>query len=148
MAQLTTARKAAIKAAKWGFLTWLLITVLGIGFGYYLDGSAGLWGSSLGALLAGLFFAVTAVVAIKTTKVGPDLLGFIILGSWLLKIIFLMGALAWLRAQDFYSRPFFFAVLLAQTIVLLILEASILTRAKVPYVEPNLAPTKSGTQPD
>ena len=104
--------------------------------GYVIVGTSGLWGSSLGAIVAGAFFAVTAVVAVKTTKLGPDQLGFVILGSWLLKIVILMGVLAWLRTQDFYSRPFFFAVLLVQTMVLLVLEATILTRAKVPYVEP------------
>ena len=86
--------------------------------------------------MAGLFFSVTAVIAVTTTKMGPDKLGFVILGSWLLKIVILMGVLAWLRTQDFFSRPFFFAVLVIQTMVLLALEAVILTRAKVPYVDP------------
>jgi hypothetical protein len=131
-----TAKQAAIRAAKWGFFTWLLIGLAGIGIGNAVSGAAGFWGSAMGAIVAGAFFAVTAAVAIKTSKLSPDQLGFVILGSWLLKIVILMGVLAWLRTEDFYSRPFFFAVLLIQTIVLLILEAAILTRAKVPYVEP------------
>lgn len=130
-----TAKQAATKAARVGLLAWFGLTILGTAIGYVISGTSGLWGSGLGALVAGLFFAVTAVVAVKTTKLGPDVLGFVILGSWLLKIVILMGILAWLRSQDFYSRPFFFAVLLVQTMVLLVLEAAILTRAKVPYVE-------------
>lgn len=131
-----TARQAAIRAAVFGLLAWLIITVIGIFIGDAVDGSAGFWGSALGAIVAGLFFSVTAVIAVTTTKMGPDKLGFVILGSWLLKIVILMGVLAWLRTEDFYSRPFFFAVLVIQTMVLLALEAVILTRAKVPYVDP------------
>lgn len=131
-----TAKQAAIRAAVFGLLAWLVITVVGIRIGDAVDGSAGFWGSALGAIVAGLFFSVTAVIAVTTTKMGPDKLGFVILGSWLLKIVILMGVLAWLRTQDFYSRPFFFAVLVIQTMVLLALEAVILTRAKVPYVDP------------
>ena len=131
-----TARQAAIRAAVFGLLAWLIITAIGIFIGDAVDGSAGFWGSALGAIVAGLFFSVTAVIAVTTTKMGPDKLGFVILGSWLLKIVILMGVLAWLRTEDFYSRPFFFAVLVIQTMVLLALEAVILTRAKVPYVDP------------
>lgn len=131
-----TARQAAIRAAVFGLLAWLIVTVIGIFIGDAVDGSAGFWGSALGAIVAGLFFSVTAVIAVTTTKMGPDKLGFVILGSWLLKIVILMGVLAWLRTEDFYSRPFFFAVLVIQTMVLLALEAVILTRAKVPYVDP------------
>lgn len=132
-----TGKQAAQRAANWGLITWLAITAVGALAGYLVDQTSGLWGSALGALVAGLFFAVTAIVAVKTTSLGPDLLGAVILGSWLLKIVLLMGALAWLRGQDFYSRPFFFVVLLAQTMVLLVLEAVLLTKAKVPYVEPD-----------
>lgn len=131
-----TAQQAARKAALLGFATWTLITIVAISAGYAVDQVRGLWGSALGSIVAGLFFAVTAVVAVKTTNLGPDQLGFVILGSWLLKILILMGVLAWLRTQDFYSRPFFFIVLLIQTMVLLVLEATLLTRAKVPYIDP------------
>ncbi len=131
-----TAKQAATRAAKWGFVTWLVITIVGIRIGDATQGAAGFWGSALGAVVAGGFFALTALVAVMTTKLAPTQLGVVILGSWLLKIVILMGVLVWLRNQDFYSRPFFFGVLLIQTMVLLILEAFILTRANVPYVDP------------
>ncbi len=131
-----TAKQAARRAALFGFLAWFLITAISIGFGQATQGSSGFWGSAIGAIVAGVFFSVTALVALATSNMGPDKLGFVVLGSWLLKIIVLMGVLAWLRNQDFYSRPFFFGVLVIQTMVLLVLEAIMLTRAKVPYVEP------------
>lgn len=132
-----TAKQAARRAALFGLLAWLAITVIALRIGDATEGEAGFWGSALGAIVAGVFFSVTALIALATTNMGPDKLGFVILGSWLVKIIALMGVLAWLRNQDFYSRPFFFGVLVVQTMVLLVLEAIMLTRAKVPYVEPN-----------
>lgn len=131
-----SAKQAAKRAAIFGFFAWLIITLIGVRIGDSVDGNAGFWGSALGAIVAGVFFSVTAILAITTSKMGPDKLGFVILGSWLLKIVILMAVLAWLRTEDFYSRPFFLGVLVIQTMVLLALEAVMLTRAKVPYVEP------------
>jgi ABC-type uncharacterized transport system permease subunit len=104
-------------------------------FGYLRSEQAGLWGALLAGLLAGSFFALTAAVAALTANLDLQLLGFAVLGSWLLKIVVLLGALFWLRGQDFYDRPIFFITLLLETFVLLVLEAVLVTRAPVPYVE-------------
>ena len=81
-----------------------------------------------------MFFGVTAVTALKTAGISAEKLGAIVLGSWLLKIIALLGVLAWMRGEDFYNRPIFFATLLIATAGLLITEAQITLKAKVPYV--------------
>jgi hypothetical protein len=85
--------------------------------------------------LAGSFFAITGLVAALTGNLELQYLGFAVLGSWLLKIVVLLVALFWLRGQDFYDRPIFFVTLLLETVVLLVLEAVLVTRAPVPYVE-------------
>lgn len=133
----TTANKAARNAGKWGFISWIAISGLSLAIGFEFGGSSQMWGSGLGSLVAGGFFAITALVAIFTTSLGPQQLGIAVLGSWLLKIVLLIGVLAWLRNQEFFSKPYFLAVLLIQTFSLLILEATLLTRAKVVYVEPD-----------
>lgn len=79
-------------------------------------------------------FGVTAITALKTAGISAEKLGAIVLGSWLLKIIALLGILAWMRGQDFYDRPAFFITLLIATAGLLITEARITLTAKVPYV--------------
>lgn len=130
-----TSAQAGRSALRKGLLAWLVLTVALSAIGYFRSGESGLWGALLASILAGSFFAVTAAVAALTADLDVQYLGFAVLGSWLLKIVVLLGALFWLRGQDFYDRPIFFITLLLETVVLLVLEAVLVTRAPVPYVE-------------
>ena len=93
-------------------------------------------GILLGGGLAWVFFAFTAVTALRTASLKPQYLGFVVLGSWLIKIILLLFVLAWLRGEEFYSRPAFFATLLIATFAMLTFEALITLKTRVPYVDP------------
>lgn len=130
-----TSSQAWRSAMRKGILAWAAMTVALGAVGYLRSERSGLWGALLAGVLAGSFFALTAVVAALTTNLDVQYLGFAVLGSWLLKIVVLLGALFWLRGQDFYDRPIFFITLLLETVVLLVLEAVLVTRAPVPYVE-------------
>ncbi len=94
------------------------------------------WGVVLGAGLPFVFFMFTSIVALRTATVGPEKLGAIVLGTWLIKLIGLIVVLAWLRGQDFFDRGIFFGVFLVCTIGLLVLEALIVLKTRVPYVDP------------
>ncbi len=131
-----TSAEAARNALKKGLYAWTLLTLVALAIGYVFADTFGVWGALLGSILAGSFFAITAIVAAKTANLAVEWLGYAVLGSWLLKIIFLISGLFWLRSQDFYSRPIFFVTLLIETIALLILEAVLVSRAPVPYVNP------------
>ena len=130
-----TSAQAGRSAFRKGLVAWAILTVALSAIGYLVSGESGVWGALLASVLAGSFFAVTAIVAALTANLDVQYLGFAVLGSWLLKIIVLLGALFWLRGQDFYDRPIFFITLLLETVVLLVLEAVLVTRAPVPYVE-------------
>jgi hypothetical protein len=130
-----TSAQAGRNALAKGVLAWAILTLVLSAIGYLWSGQAGLWGALLASILAGSFFAITGVVALVTANLDLQYLGFAVLGSWLLKIVVLLGALFWLRSQDFYDRPIFFITLLLETVVLLVLEAVLVTRAPVPYVE-------------
>jgi Ca2+/Na+ antiporter len=130
-----TSAQAGRSALRKGLLAWAVLTVALSAIGYLVSGESGVWGALLASVLAGSFFAVTGIVAALTANLDVQYLGFAVLGSWLLKIVVLLGALFWLRGQDFYDRPVFFITLLLETIVLLVLEAVLVTRAPVPYVE-------------
>jgi hypothetical protein len=118
-----------------GFAVLSAIVVLG-GVLLALGQSSLGWGILLGGGLAWFFFATTAITALRTAATAPHLLGFIVLGSWLVKIIVLLCILGWLRGQDFYSRPAFFATLLLATFATLAFEALITLKTRVPYVDP------------
>jgi hypothetical protein len=130
-----TSAQAGRSALRKGLVAWAVLTVALSAIGYLVSGESGVWGALLASVLAGSFFAVTGIVAALTANLDVQYLGFAVLGSWLLKIVVLLGALFWLRGQDFYDRPIFFVTLLLETIVLLVLEAVLVTRAPVPYVE-------------
>ena len=130
-----TSAQAGRSALRKGLVAWAVLTVALSAIGYLVSGESGVWGALLASVLAGSFFAVTGLVAALTANLDVQYLGFAVLGSWLLKLGVLLGALFWLRGQDFYDRPIFFITLLLETIVLLVLEAVLVTRAPVPYVE-------------
>ena len=130
-----TSAQAGRSALRKGLVAWAFLTVALSAIGYLVSRESGVWGALLASVLAGSFFAVTGIVAALTANLDVQYLGFAVLGSWLLKIVVLLGALFWLRGQDFYDRPIFFITLLLETIVLLVLEAVLVTRAPVPYVE-------------
>jgi hypothetical protein len=130
-----TSAQAGRSALRKGLLAWAFLTVALSAIGFLVSGESGVWGALLASVLAGSFFAVTGIVAALTVNLDVQYLGFAVLGSWLLKIVVLLGALFWLRGQDFYDRPIFFITLLLETVVLLVLEAVLVTRAPVPYVE-------------
>ncbi len=67
---------------------------------------------------------------------GPERAGASVLGSWIVKMVLLMVVLVLLREADFYSRPVLFVALLVGTVGTLLLEAFVVVRTRVPYVEP------------
>ncbi|MEY2635379.1 MAG: hypothetical protein RIS75_1319 [Actinomycetota bacterium] len=119
-----------------GARAFLLVPALAALAFFFLNVKAA-WGVALGGGIPWIFFGITTITALKTAGVSAEKLGAIVLGSWLLKIIALLAALAWLRGQDFYDRPIFFATFLIATIGLLVTEALISLKTKVPYVDPH-----------
>lgn len=104
--------------------------------GYLIGGSAGAWGALLGMGIAVAFFGVTVAVALATARTRhTSMLGLAVVASWIIKVGLLIGALAYLRGQDFYSRPALFVALLIGTVGTLLLEARVVATTQVPYIE-------------
>lgn len=106
-----------------------------IGLG--LAGKEGMWGGALGSLIPVAFLGVTAVVALGTARLPATTMGVVVLSSWLLKIVVLLGVLFALKDSAFYDRTMFGLALLVGTIGALALEAAVVLKAKVPYVDPS-----------
>lgn len=104
--------------------------------GRVLAGEPGLWAGLLGAAVPVAFLGVTVVVAIVSARLAPTALGAVVLGSWLVKVVLLVAVLAGLRAADFYDRTTFGVVLLLGTAGALALEALVVVRTRVAYVDP------------
>lgn len=103
--------------------------------GFVIGGQGGAYGAGIGALVAAAFFGVTVVVALVTSTMPPTVLGAVVLGSWLVKMVALIAVLAALRSADFYDRTTFGLALLVGTVVALCLEAWVVAKTRVPYTE-------------
>lgn len=121
-------------------IAFLLAVPLAAALGWWFAGSQGLWGALLGLAMPVLFFSVTSVVALVTARMKPEALGVVVLATWLLKIILLIGFLVLIEDADFYDVGVMFVTLLLGTIGYLVMEAVVVTRTKVLYVETEFAP--------
>lgn len=132
----TTPRDPLSRVLRVGGPAALLYTLLATAAGHFWASSWGSFGAMFGALLPTVFLGVTAVTGVLARRLRPDLLGFAILGSWLIKMVLLLGFLAWFKQQDFYDKGAFFVSLLIGTFGLLMLEGWLVTKSPQHYVEP------------
>jgi hypothetical protein len=136
-AGLVLPMRRTLRFAALGAVTLLVVA---IPVGWVIAGMPGVWAALLGVAIPVLFLGITAAVALFTARLSPSTLGAAVLGSWLLKIVVLLLALIALDGRDFYSRGVFFVVFLLGTAGFLVVEALVVVRTKVPYVEPSDAP--------
>lgn len=122
---------------------WLLagLTVLGVGIGLAVAGTAGLWGALIGVGLALVFSGTTIVAMLRTLRSSPAAMAGVVMGTWLAKVVVVVVVLALIKDQDFYSKPVLAVVLLVGVLGSAYLDYRAVTRAHVPYVEP--APAKA-----
>ena len=109
--------------------------VVATGIGHFWAGSWGSFGAMTGALVPTVFLGITAASGLCARRLRPDLLGFAILGSWLIKMICLIAFLAWFKHEDWYDRGAFFVALLIGTFGLLMLEGWLVTHSPQYYVK-------------
>lgn len=119
-----------------GGLSALVALPAAAAIGYLFAGTPGAWGGLIGMGLAVSFFGVTVLVALFTSGMEAVKLGVWVMGSWLVKIVILISVLAALDQHDFYSRITLFVALLVGTVGCLVMEALLVMRTRVPYVEP------------
>lgn len=127
-----------------GLLVGLVGLPIAMGIGYLIADMPGLWGALLGVGISLVFFTITAVVAVGTARLQPQWLGLAVMGSWLVKLVGLIAILAVLDGADFYNRGVFFGALLISTFGYLGMEAVIVSRTRVLYVETEFAEGESG----
>ena len=134
--QTTGPRDPLTRVLRVGGPAALGYTLAATGIGHVWAGSWGSFGGMFGALVPTVFLGITAVTGVLARRLKPEFLGFAILGSWLIKMIALLGFLAWFKHQDWYDRGYFFVVLLLGTFALLMLEGWFVSRSPQYYVSP------------
>lgn len=139
-----TVSEAMLRVLRLGLLGALLAAAVAALVGYAVDGGAGAVGGLLGIAVPVVFLAVTALVGLVTVRLAPQQLAAAVMGSWLIKIILLILVLWLLQGRDFFSTWMFFGAFLVGTFGFLALEAMVLYRARMAYVNPELGKDAGG----
>ncbi len=131
---------AALKAAvRYGVLGLLALAAVGSIVAALVAGTPGLYGALLGAAVGGGFILFTALGVLFTAKLPAVTAGAVLLGTWLLKMIFAITVLAILKPLDFYDDTALALVIVFSLVIVLGAETYGVLKTKVPYVEPGAA---------
>ncbi|MDN5723357.1 MAG: hypothetical protein L0J74_13735 [Corynebacterium sp.] len=97
-------RRPLLRAAKWGAVAVLVITIISLALWGNARGPEGLWGVLIGAAIGGGFILATVGIVLLTSNTSPQTTVVVMLGTWLLKIIVVLGILLVLRNMDFFDH--------------------------------------------
>ena len=126
------------KALYVGIAGWLALSVVSVVVWMLVDGTPGIWGALVGAAIGGFFVLTTAITTLATAKSPATTMGAVLMGTWLLKLLIVLGVVFVIRDFDFYSRPALVITMVLSLIVVLALETWTIVKAKAPAVEPDI----------
>jgi hypothetical protein len=112
------------------------LAVLGSLVGLLFADLPGVWGGLIGAALAAFFCATTVWSMLYTVGKGATMMGAVVMGSWLAKMVVLIVVLVVLTQFDFYDRVVLFVVLLLGAVGSALLDYRAVKNARITYVDP------------
>jgi len=122
-----------------GLVLAAAIAVVGGVIGFLAAGTPGLISALIGALIGGLFLAVTAASILFANRLSngdmlhPAYFG-IILGAWLLKFVLFLVMVFLLREQPWIDGTVLFLTLVAGVLGTLAIDVIVVARSRIPYV--------------
>ena len=138
-ARAISAHTLALRKALYvGVAGWLALSVASVVLWLLLDGTPGVWGALVGAGIGGFFVLTTAITTLATAKSPATTMGAVLMGTWLVKLLIVLGVVFVIRDFDFYSRPALVITMVLSLIVVLSLETWTIVKAKAPAVEPEI----------
>ncbi|NTV40184.1 MAG: hypothetical protein HGA51_09580 [Demequinaceae bacterium] len=99
-------------------------------------GSGGLWGALAGAGLAALAALVTQGAMVMGYRKAPHVFASIVGGSWLAKMVVIVGGMLALSSVASIDRASFGIVALAGIIGTLLIDLLAVRKARIPYANP------------
>jgi hypothetical protein len=122
-----------------GLLAIALIVVGGL-IGFLVAGTNGLWSAVSAAVVAVIFSAITVVSMITAIKYSLNAFFAIVMGSWLLKFVAFVIVLLVLRDQPFIDPIVFFLTLVVALVGTAVIDAIVVMRSRVAYVDQSILP--------
>ena len=120
---------------KQGLVLVAAIAILGGGLGLIFAGVAGLVSGLIGATLALLFSSLTALSVFFGGKLSLGGFFGVVLGGWIVKLIGFVILIALLKGASFIAGPVLFFTLIASIMGSLVVDALVVTKARMPIVE-------------
>lgn len=118
-----------------GLLLSVAIALLGGGIGYLVTGERAIPSALIGA---GIAFVFSAITALSVRFGGAFSLGAfyaILMGGWLLKLVGFAVLISLLQGATFISGPVFFLTLVAAVLGGLVIDSVLVLRSRIPTVE-------------
>lgn len=131
----TLERRAYQRALRWIGLLVAALAVGGTAIGWFAAGLPGVWGALIGVALAGLCCAATVWSVAHTIGADTTSIMTTVLGTWLVKLVLIIVALAFLRGREFYNPYVLFGVLALGVIGAVIIESYCVHRSRMTYVD-------------
>ena len=136
----------------WSAVLTGILAVAGALIGYLVGGLDGLWSALVGVLLAAVFLGMTAgSILIAGRAQGPDrvtLFFGIVVGAWVLKLLVFVVVLLLLRGQPWVQGGVFLVAVIVSVLASLVVDAVVLSRARVPYTGDVALPASSEEEGD
>lgn len=127
-------RRPMVRAVRFGSMALAVVTVLSlVGWGWAKD-LPGIWGVLLGAAIGGGFVLLTALSVLVTANSSPSTTMAVVLGGWLVKVVFLIIVLLAIRGMDFYDNVALFVTVILALIIVLGTEVWGIITSRVTYV--------------
>ncbi len=134
---------------RWGLILAAAIAVVGGIVGLLAAGTPGLVSALIGALIGGLFLAVTAASILFANRLSkgdmlhPAYFG-IILGAWLIKFVLFLVIVFLLREQPWIDGTVLFLTLVAGVLGTLAIDVIVVARSRIPYASDVTLPGEGG----
>lgn len=123
--------KRALKLGAGALIVLTLVSLAAWGAARDLPG---IWGVLLGAAVGGGFVLLTVISVLATANTTPSTTMAVVLGSWLVKLLVLIGLMMWLRTMDFYDTAAFGVTTIAALVVVLASEVWGIMTTRAMYV--------------
>jgi len=117
-----------------------IVGVILIAGGGVTDGGKGALGAVFGVILVAAFFTVSVVVVSFAGRWGPSAMMGTALGTFVAKILILLGLIAAFRGTTLFNTRFFGITAIICILVWTAGQVVTLARSRIPYVVPAATP--------
>lgn len=114
----------------------VVVAVVGVGAGYLIAGTEGVWGALMGVGVTLLFSGTTIWSMIFTADKSPSTTMAVVMGAWLAKMVVLIAILATVGQSDGFHRTVFAVIVLVGVVGSAALDMYAVAKGREPYTTP------------